>query len=324
MRIALFFTAASLSGAFSGLLAAAIQQMDGLRGIKGWQWIFILEGLFTVCFGLFSFAMFPNSPANVITFRSAHVDRCLARLQADGNAFQGEKVSARAVFSVLKDLHVWTLCVILFCNGVCLFGLAYFSPSIVESMGYDNTTTQLLTVPPYACGFVVTMVVAYVADRFQQRGLSALGSSCVALVGAVLMFVGRNVSVRYAALVVLVTGVYSCAPCLISWVPNNSAGYTRRATAVAMGFISTSSGGILSTWIYPEADAPYYQLGAKFNLSLVVIGMGLTAAQVGLLVFLNRRKTVTRTRILRGLEGHTFEEQMALLGDRHPDYRYTY
>ncbi|CAG7951855.1 unnamed protein product [Penicillium salamii] len=324
VRIALFFSAASLSGAFSGLLAAAIEQMDGLCGLRGWQWIFILEGVFTVCFGLCSLVIFPNSPANVLTFKSCHIDRCFARLRADGNAHDDEQVSARAVFSVLKDLHVWCLCAVLFCNGVCLFGLAYFSPSIVQTMGYDNTITQLLTVPPYACAFVITMAVAYLAARFQQRGLSALGSCGIAMIGAILMLLGRRVAVRYAALVIFVTGIYSCAPCLISWVPNNSAGYCRRATAVAMGFIFTSSGGILSTWIYPKADAPYYQLGAKVNLSLSVIGMGLATVQIGLLVLLNRRKKVTRTEFLDGLEGHTLEVQKALLGDRHPDYRYTY
>ncbi|GES64676.1 MFS transporter [Aspergillus terreus] len=324
VRIALFFSAASLSGAFSGLLAAAIQQMDGLRNLRGWQWIFILEGLFTVCFGLFSFFMLPNSPANAITLRPPHVDRCIARLQRDANHFESEKVTFKKVVSVLADLHVWIACAVLFCSGVCLFGLAYFSPSIVQALGYSNTKTQLMTVPPYVCGFVVTMIVAYIADRYQQRGLCALATSAIALVGAALMLVGRDFGIRYAALCLLVTGIYACAPCLISWVPNNSAGYNRRATAVAMGFISTSSGGVLSTWIYPKSSAPYYNLGARFNLSLVVIGMVLTVAQILLLRILNKKKEAHRARILEGLEHLTYEEQFQQLGDRHPNYRYTY
>ena len=44
-RIAMFFSAASLSGAFSGLLAAAIENMGGIGGKPGWAWIFILVGL---------------------------------------------------------------------------------------------------------------------------------------------------------------------------------------------------------------------------------------------------------------------------------------
>ncbi|TKA57904.1 hypothetical protein B0A49_11531, partial [Cryomyces minteri] len=47
---------------FGGLLAAAIQQMNGIGGLRGWQWIFLLEGLFTVCFGVFAFFILPDTP----------------------------------------------------------------------------------------------------------------------------------------------------------------------------------------------------------------------------------------------------------------------
>ncbi|KAL3460954.1 major facilitator superfamily domain-containing protein [Aspergillus heterothallicus] len=325
VRIALFFSAASLSGAFSGLLAAAIQQMDGIRGLRGWQWIFILEGLFTVCFGLFSYAMLPNTPADVLTFKPQHKARCLHRLQLDANLFIAEEpVTLRKVLSVFKDLHVLLVCAILFCSGTCLFGLAYFSPSIVQAMGYGNTRTQLMTVPPYAVAFVVTMCTAYIADRYRQRGVCAFVTTALALVGAAMMLNGRSVAVRYTALILLVTGIYAAAPCLISWVPNNSAGHVRRATAVALGFICTSSGGVMSTWIYPKSSAPYYNVGARFNLALAVISLVGLVAQVGLLRVMNGRKESAREEILRGAEGLGVQEQMEVLGDRHPDYRYTY
>ncbi|PAV17566.1 MFS general substrate transporter [Pyrrhoderma noxium] len=59
--ISLFSSAASLSGAFSGLLAAAIEKMDGINGRPGWAWIFILEGTFTVLVGIFGFFFIPES-----------------------------------------------------------------------------------------------------------------------------------------------------------------------------------------------------------------------------------------------------------------------
>ena len=47
LRLAVFFGAASLAGAFSGLLAAGLQLMDGVGGLAGWRWIFIMEGIVT-------------------------------------------------------------------------------------------------------------------------------------------------------------------------------------------------------------------------------------------------------------------------------------
>ena len=55
IRAAVFFSAAAVSGSFGGLLAAAIGQMDGIGGKKGWAWIFILEGLATVIVGIVSY-----------------------------------------------------------------------------------------------------------------------------------------------------------------------------------------------------------------------------------------------------------------------------
>ena len=47
-RMAIFFSAATLAGAFGGLLATGISSMDGLGGRPGWSWIFIVEGLVTI------------------------------------------------------------------------------------------------------------------------------------------------------------------------------------------------------------------------------------------------------------------------------------
>ena len=125
VRVGLFFSAVALSGAFSGLLAAAIQQMDGIRGLRGWQWIFLLEGLFTVLFGFVVFFALPNDPHQVRTFSPEHVEHCVRRLKLDVNMQINEKVTVSTVCSVFKDVHVWVASINLFCNGACLFGLAY-------------------------------------------------------------------------------------------------------------------------------------------------------------------------------------------------------
>lgn len=61
-RNALFYVASAASGAFSGLLAAAIAQMDGIAGYRGWRWIFIIEGIFSFAIGLMVFFLLPDTP----------------------------------------------------------------------------------------------------------------------------------------------------------------------------------------------------------------------------------------------------------------------
>lgn len=59
LRVGIFYASASLSGAFGGLLATAILKMDGVGGLAGWRWIFILEGIATVLIGILAAAMMP-------------------------------------------------------------------------------------------------------------------------------------------------------------------------------------------------------------------------------------------------------------------------
>jgi MFS family permease len=60
-RIAIFCCAASLAGAFSGLLAFGISKMDGIGNIAGWRWIFILEGAITILTGIAVLFFLPDS-----------------------------------------------------------------------------------------------------------------------------------------------------------------------------------------------------------------------------------------------------------------------
>lgn len=307
----------------------------------------MLEGLFTVLFGFVVFLALPNDPHQVRTFSPEHAAHCVRRLKLDVNMQADEKVTIKQVGSVFKDLHVWVASINLFCNGACLFGLAYvsedptftdmrfscysiantvvqFTPSIVQGLGYSRTRTQLLTVPPFACAFVVTMVAAYLADRFKRRGLTASCTTGIALIGAAMAFTLRSINGRYAALILLITGIYSTSPSLISWVPNNSAGHVRRATAIAFAVMLCNVGGIVSTWIYPGSSAPYYLFGAKFNLSLIAITITGCGFQVFWLSRLNRLKIERASEILRDVADLSFEEQFAKLGDHHPDFKYTY
>ncbi|WP_375337864.1 MFS transporter, partial [Salmonella enterica] len=55
LRMAIFFSAATAAGAFGGLLARGIMEMDGIGGLNGWAWIFIIEGLITFVFAIIAY-----------------------------------------------------------------------------------------------------------------------------------------------------------------------------------------------------------------------------------------------------------------------------
>jgi len=322
-RIGLLYGAASIAGAFGGLLAAAIEKMDGISGLAGWRWIFLLEGLVTVVFGFFALWVMPNTPRDVITFTTEQKEYYVQRIAADAKTKGSSKVSVKDVVACLKEPHFLNVALMSFCVGVVVQGVAYFTPSVVLTFGYGKTVTQLLTAPLFMFAFIVTMIAGTVADRYHQRGLVTVAFASLGILGCILNFAGTSLGIRYPALFFLVAGIYSCAPTVLAWIPNNNAAYGKRAVAIAIGFMVSNGGGIVGVWIYPTKYAPRYLFATKFNISLLAATVVLSIGQVFLLKHLNRQKAEKREELLRGLEHLSLDGQIQELGDHHPDFKYT-
>ncbi|TFK21501.1 MFS general substrate transporter [Coprinopsis marcescibilis] len=305
-RISIFFSAASLSGAFSGLLAFGIINMDGIGSRPGWAWIFILEGLFTFVFGLLSFALLPRSPGHSRFLTKEEKDYVAATLRDDGVTSPDEKVDSfswKEVVMAFTLPHVWLISVIFFMDGTVLYGLAYFAPSIVQGLGHTPARTQLMSVPPFAVAFVLTMIGALVSDRYQCRGLVSMFAFALCIVGFTTFLSTVNNHVQYMSLFFSIAGVYLSAPSLSTWGANNAAPHIRRATAIAIGFIMTNSGGILATWLLGSlSPAPRYVLATKVLLGFSVAMFALTAVNILYLWDQNRRKKSLRENMIRSQE----------------------
>ncbi|PPQ89888.1 hypothetical protein CVT25_004810 [Psilocybe cyanescens] len=312
-RVSAFFSAASISGAFSGLLAFGIIKMNGVGGRPGWAWIFILEGLFTVVFGVLSYFLLPRSPAHARFLNSDEKDYIVSALKRDGATGTNDAADSfswREVGMAFKLPQVWMLAIMFFFDGTILYGLAYFTPSIVQGLGYTASRAQLMSVPPFATAFVVSMIGAFVSDRYRCRGLVTIFASILAVIGFAMFLKSTKHKIQYASLFFSITGTYLAAPSLSTWSANNAAPYTRRATAIAIGFIMTNSGGILATWLLGSlSPAPHYILATRILLSFAII-MGVFAGlNTWYLWDQNKKKEVIRA-------SSTIEQEKPGLGDR--------
>ncbi|GAA5846979.1 hypothetical protein JCM5353_008620 [Sporobolomyces roseus] len=323
-RISIFFASASISGAFSGLLAAAIVNLDGKGGQEGWRWIFYLEGLFTVLFGLTLFFLLPGSPSTCRFLTPRQRELVTRRLAADnpgGQESEDEGFSWVEVKKSLTSPHVLLLGVSMWGLGSTLYALAYFLPQIVSGFGYSLVHTQLLAAAPFFAAFLFTLLTAWYSDKYGSRGLCAMLCSAIGLVGYVMFYCSLLTSVRYVALFLAVTGIYSAAPALITWMPNNSAGHYRKSTSIAFGFILTNCGGIMSTWLFPAEEAPAYARASKVLIAMTVL-MGLFAGlNLLYLRYANKQKAIRRKERDGDVDSKdSWKEE----GDRHCDFEYAY
>ncbi|KXN84250.1 hypothetical protein AN958_12823 [Leucoagaricus sp. SymC.cos] len=290
IRAAVFFSAASVSGAFGGLLAAAISNMDGIGGKPAWAWIFIIEGLATVVVGLLSFFIIQDFPDTARFLTEAERTVVIRRLQSDDQfSAAGEKLRWKYIFQSLLDWKTW-VGMICYCGcDMPLYAFALFLPSIINQLvvfiGFKATPANLLTVPVYVFACIITCIVNFCADRYGHRGYFNLAFYCLGGAGYIILIASRSAALSYFAVYLATCGIYPMIPNTIAWVSNNVEGSYKRSVTLAMVISFGNINGAVSSNVYRARDAPWYTLG--HGLVLMYIGFGIISS-IAMIFFLNR------------------------------------
>lgn len=210
MRSAIYYCFSAIAGAFGGLIAAAVSHVH-TGGLAPWSWLFIIEGIITICLAPIVFLVFPSDPRTAWFLNEG--ERNVMRLRYEHNTHLAieEKFTWGKVLSTFKDPKTYVHCVIEFSVDISLFSMTTFMPSIIAGMGYTSTHAQLLTVPVYTWSAVTFFLIAFFSDRVGMRSPFLVGASFFVLIGNILMLVTDKVAARYVGLFCLAIGLYSTA-----------------------------------------------------------------------------------------------------------------
>ncbi|KAF4464145.1 MFS transporter [Fusarium albosuccineum] len=249
LRIGIFYTAASLSGAFGDLLARGLAAIGPRGGLEGWRWILIIEGLMTVAAGSIVFFTLPNNLTTARYLTPEERDWAMKRLERDHGINWGEV--RRGVLNV----QVWLTSTAYFAilSGLYSFGL--FLPTIVNDLHIASSPNQaqLWTVIPYAVATTITVLVAFMSDRFKVRGVIILIVLPIAIIGYAVIANVKSPDTRFAMTCLMALGMYASVPCILVWNSNNSAGHYKRATTSALQLAVANCGGFVAS----ESIRPY-------------------------------------------------------------------
>ncbi|XHG06342.1 hypothetical protein AWENTII_009547 [Aspergillus wentii] len=279
LRIGIFYTAASLSGAFGGLLARGLVEIGPRGGIEGWRWILIMEGLLTFVCGVLSYFGLPNSLETAYFLSPEERQFARQRVLLDSptvteGALADEQEAFRwsEVQRGILDPQMWLSATAYFgiLSGLYSFGL--FLPTIINDSGFaaNENQVQLWSVIPYAVAAILTVIVSYISDWMRLRGVIMLATLPVAIVGYAAIANIESPKVKYGMTILMATGMYSTVPCILVWNSNNSAGHYKRATTSGMQLAIANCGGFVATFIYPSNDKPQYHRGHTVVVALLV------------------------------------------------------
>lgn len=323
IRTAIFFSAAAVAGSFGGLLAAGIAQMRGVGGKPGWAWIFILEGLATVLIGVASYWMIEDFPDDAKSLSPDDRARVLRRLKADGQASaEKENFKMAYLWESVKDWKTWAFAIIYMgCDGP-LYAFSLFLPTIIRTAnpGVTSTRANLLSVPPYAAGALLTIFIGWYADRSRRRGWCNIGVSFFGIAGFAMLLGSQDPWVKYASTFLGALGIYPCIANTISWAANNVEGVYNRG--VTLGFVIGwgNLNGIVSSNLYPTSAGSHYSYGHGVVLAYLTLFLLGGSVVTHFALEVENRKRLAGKRD-HWIEGRT-EEEIRIKGDKVPDFIY--
>ncbi|CAO3586326.1 unnamed protein product [Absidia cylindrospora] len=268
VRNAVFYCGNWLSGALGGAFAGAIiSGMDNVGGMRGWRWLFVLEGIITLCIGVVSYWILPDYPSNTKWLTEEERDLAIRRL---GHAAPKEKFSWEGVKAALLDYKVWVF-IIIFMAIQTGGQMNYFMPTFIQNVGYTGAMVQYMTIPVYVFAAVLSLVVAVLSDRFQVRSVFIAFCMAVALVGYVLQVTSENHAVLFFSLFLCGGGVWSSLGVSLAWLGDCVPG-PRQKKAVAFALLNCISQ--LANFYAPQLydDPPRY---LKANIVILTyMGVG--------------------------------------------------
>ncbi|KLO13925.1 MFS general substrate transporter [Schizopora paradoxa] len=271
-RIALFFTSATIAGAFGGLLAAAISNMNGIAGKPGWSWIFILEGIFTVLVGVASFWIVQDFPETAKFLTEDERLFVIQRLQQDQQlSAGGEAFKLKFVWQALSDKKTWIAMGIYMGFDGPLFAFSLFLPTIINEVSFQATAANLLSVPVYAWACLVTLGVGLLGDKIGQRAYINILLFSGGLIGYIILVASRNAALSYFACFLAASGIYPLIRA--AWVSANTEGSYKRSAVLGLAIGWGNLNGAVTSNVYRAKDKPWYSLGHGIVLAYIGIGI---------------------------------------------------
>jgi sugar phosphate permease len=215
--------------------------MDGLRGIAGWQWIFIVEGSVTVFIGVIMPFLIPDSPESSSWLDEEEKRFIDIRLRMSGvrHATQeGDRFSWKLLAQTMLDWKIFLGVFLGFANSVPNAAFSLTLPTIIKNLGFTTTKAQLLTIPPYFCGGISSYLVSRLSDRFVWRMPFIVGPLVGLVIALSVLYtlsadIANHIGPLYFAIILANISIYPLLPGFTAWVGNNLGSSWKRSIGLA-------------------------------------------------------------------------------------------
>jgi len=267
--VALFMSAVPVATIVGAPISGLLMELDWL-GHAGWRWLFILEGLPAIVFGVITLFFLTDQPAQAKWLPADEREWLVGELAGERAAKLAR--GSVSIWQAFKEREVWLLALAYFGMVNGLYGFNFWLPTIVKQLsGLSNLGSILLTAVPYCVGLTAMLLLGWSSDRSGERRWHTAVPMMIAGIG---LFCGAMLQHHTIAAIALfcvgAIGIFGHFPSFWSIAYNRHAGVTA-AAAIAIvnsfgnlggfagpyviGFINAQTGSFVGGIVYLSINA---------------------------------------------------------------------
>ncbi|KMO33424.1 MFS transporter [Methylobacterium aquaticum] len=274
---ALFLLGIPVANILGSPISGALIQLEGF-GLKGWQWLLILEAVPAVALGIACLFVLTDRPEKAAWLSPAERDALVSKLAAEKAAI--ERKHTMTLAQALRNWRVLMLACINFCAIVGSLGIGLWLPQIIKQLGLATSLVGVVTAIPYICGAVAMVVWGRMSDRGRDRTIYPAISLVVGAAALLASAFTPTPVLTIAALCVAVMGINSFVATF--WAVPSSF-LTGRAAAGGIAMIVSI--GNLGGFAGPYMIGLVRDLSGGFTAPLIAVGACLLVGAVLMLAF---------------------------------------
>jgi ACS family tartrate transporter-like MFS transporter len=273
--IASFMAASPIAFIVVGPISSVLLTMDGIGGLKGWQWLFIIEGLPACLLAFLLLKLVPDGPQQA-TWLSADEKRTIANRLA-----QEATTDQPGFWSALCDPRLYLLGIAYMAVGAGGYGMRLWLPQIVQSMGFSNLANGFVVALPYLLAVGAMIWWGHSSDKRGERIWHVIAPVLLAAFG---FFIGASSSSDLAVLLgitLVILGLDAVIGPFWSLPSSFLRGPGAAGGIALINTFGTGAGGFIG----PYAIGYLLEQSGGYSSSMAMLALGLIGTCALVLVF---------------------------------------
>ncbi|MGC1038736.1 MFS transporter [Pantoea agglomerans] len=284
--IATFMVAIPAANFIGSPISGLILSLDGWYGMRGWHWLFILEGIPAVILGIAAFFLLSNRPTNASWLNQEQKAWLNSTLEAE-NA-KKKAIGHISLWQLLRHKHIWVMALIYAGASAAGSTLSVWSPQLLKSFGLDNFTTGLVNAIPYGLASILMIIWGRSSDRSGERRWHTALTLFLIAVGLLSAFITNSLTGSVVILSLVLIGAYSMKGPFWALASGWMSSTTAAAGLAAIGAMANLIGGGVMVNVYGIIN----QATGSHTLAMVPLAILCGIGGIAVLV-MGRKKELT-------------------------------